>query len=90
VNPLSKVFASEFLSLPYTDDLTRSNLAYTSNALPSLDWRVRVNSCSFPQSVAKIAVELALRRYLDWEEIPHQYFQAKPFSDPDRLDRLVG
>ena len=83
--------SADFLSLPYTPDLTESGVAYVLRSLPN-----RFNSPGIPSynrlrhSVAGVAVELAFRRYLLEQAIPFDVRGASPFTDPDRYDVSLG
>lgn len=85
------VTSSDFIPLPYSDDLTRGGIAYASKSLRYT--YNRMGSSALPRLrriVAGIAVELAFRRYLAQEEIPHDNLGRTPFTDPDRYDIAIG
>ena len=80
-----------FIHLTYSDDLTRAGLAYACkrisfiNSLEEKDPIQRLR-----QFVAHTSVELALERYLNNENIPHNHLPMKHFSDPDHLTLIIG
>jgi len=85
------VTSSDFITLPYSDDLTRGGIAYASKSLHYT--YNRMGSSAIPRLrriVAGVAVELAFRRYLAQEEIPHDNLGRTPFTDPDRYDIAIG
>lgn len=85
------ITASDFVSIPYTSDMTQGGIAY---ACKSLHYTYnRMGSSAFKRLqriVAGVAVELAFRRHLAQEEIPYDNLGATPFTDPDRYDIAIG
>lgn len=85
------VTPADFLRLAYTEDLTRAGLAYACRSLPhTFD---RMGGSPFERLrriVAGIAVELALRRHLNEQEVPFDVRGATPFTEPDRYDLSLG
>jgi hypothetical protein len=85
------VSTSDFLSLEYSDDLTEAGIAYTRKWFASIpDPREKPDHNMLRNIIAGVAVELAFRRYLNREQIPHNNLDATPFTDPDRLDIIIG
>ena len=85
------VTSSDFITIPYSDDLTRGGITYASKSLHYT--YNRMGSSAVPRLrriVAGVAVELAFRRYLAQEEIPHDNLGRTPFTDPDRYDIAIG
>ncbi|MEA3349729.1 MAG: hypothetical protein U9Q82_03825 [Chloroflexota bacterium] len=82
---------ADFITVPYTPDMTRGGIAY---ACKSLHYTYnRMGSSAFKRLrriAAGIAVELAFRRYLTQERIPHGNLGATPFTDPDKYDIEIG
>ncbi|MBC8504202.1 MAG: hypothetical protein H8D34_05055 [Chloroflexi bacterium] len=83
--------AKDFITIPYTPDMTQGGIAY---ACKSLAYTYnRMGSTPFKRLqriVAGVAVELAFRRHLVQNEIPHDNLGATPFTDPDRYDISIG
>ncbi len=83
--------SSDFITIPYSDDLTRGGIAY---ACKSLRYTYnRMGSSVYKRLrriVAGIAVELAFRRHLIQEKIPHDTLGSTPFTDPDKYDIAIG
>jgi len=82
---------SDFITTPYTPDMTLGgityackSLAYTYNRMGSSPFK------RLSRIVAGVAVELAFRRYLSHENIPYNNLGATPFTDPDRYDISIG
>jgi hypothetical protein len=85
------VSTSDFISLEYSDDLTEAGIAYARKWFAFIpDLREKPDPNKFRKIVAGVAVELAFRRYLNREQIPHNNLDATPFTDPDRLDIIIG
>jgi len=83
--------SADFLSLPYTPDLTEGGVAYVLRSLPNKYNRPeRATFNRMRDSVARVAVELAFRRYLLKQGIPFDVKGAIPFTDPDRYDVSLG
>lgn len=82
---------ADFLSLPYTPDLTEGGIAY---ALRSLAYTYEREGRSpygrLRRLVANAAVELAFRRHLTQEKIPFEVKAATPFSDRERFDVVLN
>lgn len=82
---------SDLLPLPYTPDLTTAGIAYACRSLAYTYDRMRGTPADrLRRIVAGIAVELAFRRRLVNENVPHDLMGATPFTDPDRYDVAVG
>jgi len=83
--------ASDFIRLPFTDDLTQAGIEYAVRSLPHTYDRMGGSDFSrLRRIVSGIAVELAFRRYLTSQAIPHDTLGATPFTDPDRYDLALG
>ena len=80
-----------FIYLPYTDDLTRAGIAYACKRIPFLNSLEENDPIKkVRQFVADTSVELALQRYLNNENIPHNHLPTKHFSDPEHLTLIIG
>jgi hypothetical protein len=81
----------DLITLPFSADLTPAGIAYACRALPhTFD---RMGGSPFDRLrriVAGVAVELAFRRHLTAEGVPHDTHGATPFTDPDRYDLAIG
>lgn len=82
---------SDLIFLNYTPDLTQAGIAYACRLLTrsynpgegsNYDWLRHI--------VAEVVVELAFRRFLVADEIPHESLGARPFTDPDRHKVYLG
>ncbi|MBN1667149.1 MAG: hypothetical protein JW862_08665 [Anaerolineales bacterium] len=82
---------ADLIQIPYTPDLTQAGIAYAGRSLPYTydrmgghpDERLR-------RIVAGKAVELAFKRYLHQEQVPHDFLGLTPFTDPDQYDVAIG
>ena len=82
---------SDLLHLPYTPDLTTGGIAYACRSLAyTYDRMGGTPADRLRRIVAGIAVELAFRRLLVANHVPHDLQGATPFTDPDRYDVALG
>lgn len=82
---------TDFISLPYTPDLTLGGIAYACRSL-SFTYN-RMGGTPFARLrriVAGKAAELAFRRYLTARQVPFDTLGATPFTEPDRYDVALG
>jgi hypothetical protein len=82
---------ADFILLPYTSDLTQAGITYACRSL--MHTYNRMGGSPFERMrriVAGVAVELAFRRCLVEQNIPHESLGATPFTDPDRYDISLG
>jgi hypothetical protein len=85
------VSAAEFISIPYTADMTQAGITYACKSLHYTYNRMGSSAYKRLQRiVAGVGVELAFRRLLAQEDIPHDSQGATPFTDPDRYDIAIG
>ncbi len=86
------VSTSDFLEIDYTSDLTEAGIAYTCRKLVTHppDRKRHGTHHILTGCVASAAVELAFRRFLISQEIPHRTLDATPFSKPGRLEIIIG
>ena len=85
------VAADEFIHLPYTLDLTRAGLVYACKRITQInldDENDPINEMRL--LVSQTVVELAIKRYLHQNKIPHYYSQLMLFSDPDHMILTIG
>ena len=83
--------ASDFLTLPYTPDMTQAGIRYACRSLPHTYDRMGGSYFKrLRRIVAGKGVELAFKRYLNRNDIPHDMFGATPFTDPDQYDIAIG
>jgi hypothetical protein len=83
--------SSDLIHLSFTPDLTQAGIAYVCRSLPRLrSWASPSSLRLLHNYVADKAVELAFRRHLVSEKIPHGNLCATPLSDPDQYDILMG
>jgi hypothetical protein len=84
------VSATDFITIPYTLDMTQGGIAYACKSLHYTYNRMRSSPFKRLQRiVAGVAIELAFRRYLSQNNIPHNNLGATPFTDPDRYDIAI-
>ena len=85
------ISAADFIALEYTPDLTKAGVTYACKTLTQTN---PFPGESLPKSLRQItagaSIELAFRRYLHQEQVPHQNIKTTPFSAPDRLDIAIG
>jgi hypothetical protein len=82
---------SDFITLPYTPDLTQAGIAYACRSLPHTYNRMGGSRIErLRRIVGGIAVELAFRRYLSSRDVPFDTLGATPFTEPDRYDVSLG
>lgn len=86
VSEMTPLNAADLVHLPYTPDLTQAGLAYTCRALARSYEPAAVDYDRLRRSVAGVAVELALRRYLNEQGVPFESLGASPFTAPERYD----
>ncbi len=85
------ITSSDFITIPYTPDMTLGGIAYACKSLPYTYNRMGTSPFKRLQRiVAGVAVELAFRRYLSQGNIPHDSLGATPFTAPDRYDIAIG
>jgi len=83
--------SSDFITIPYTPDMTQAGIAYACKSLHFTYNRMGTSPVKRLQRiVAGVAVELAFRRLLAAKQIPHDNLGATPFTDPDRYDIAIG
>ena len=82
---------SDLIRIPYTPDLTLRGIAYASRSLRYTYNRMGgSNVRRLQRIVSGIAVEFALRDYLNAHQIPFDVKGATPFTDPDKYDIALG
>jgi len=83
--------AKDFITIPCTPDMTQGGIAYACKSLSYTYNRMGSSpNKRLQRIVAGVAVELAFRRHLTHENIPHDNLGATPFTDPDRYDISIG
>jgi len=84
------ITASDFLTLPYTPDMTQAGIQYARQSLPYTYDRMGGNRFTrLRRIVAGKAVELAFKRQLNDKEIPHDMLGSTPFTNPDHYDIAI-
>jgi hypothetical protein len=85
------VTQGDFIRLDYFPDLTHAGITYTCKSLAKLphQW-VKPTADQLRASVGSIAVELAFRRYLNSQQIPHKTIKIQPFTAPDQHNIAIG
>jgi len=82
---------SDLLHLSYTPDLSEGGIAYACRSLTSACDRMGDSPVDYlRRSVAGVAVELALRRYLSEQAVPFQVLGNTPFTHPEHYDVSLG
>ena len=85
------VTTSDFITLPFTPDLTHMGILYARKSLPYTYDRMGGNRFKrLRRIVAGKAVELASDRYLNHEEVTHNMLGSTPFTDSDQYDIAIG
>ncbi len=83
--------AQDFVTLPYTPDLTEGGIQYALRSLPyTYDRMGGARTTRMRRIVGGIAAELAFRRYLGTQEVDFDTRGATPFTEPDRYDVALG
>ncbi|GAB4522731.1 MAG: hypothetical protein Fur0018_04850 [Anaerolineales bacterium] len=83
--------SADFVTLPYTPDLTEGGIHYATRSLIyTYDRMGGTPSRRMRRIVAGIAVELAFRRYLNGQGVTFDVLGSTPFTDPDRYDVSLG
>jgi len=85
------VSPEDFIKPIYTPDLTQAGITFACKTMPLSP--AQTSGSIYPRlrhTVAEVVVELAFRRYLDQEKIPHQHLAVTPFSDPERSEIAIG
>lgn len=83
--------ASDFVHLDFTNQLTQAGIAYTIRKLAGMvDYYDSITCDRIRLGVTKIAVELAFRRHLSINGIPHDSKTAQPFTKPDHQSVFIG
>jgi hypothetical protein len=85
------ITTSDFITLPYTPDMTLAGIKYACQSLPYTYDRMGGDRFKrLRRIVAGKGVELAFKRYLNQREIPHDMLGSTPFTDPDHYDIAIG
>ncbi|MBN2147083.1 MAG: hypothetical protein JW726_06825 [Anaerolineales bacterium] len=85
------ITAADLVRLPYQDDLTLAGIAYATRSLAhTFDRMGGTDFERLRRIVAGKAVELAFRRMLQDQAIPHDVRGVTPFTEPDRYDIALG
>ena len=85
------VSESDFITIPYTPDMTQAGIRYACQTFSYADERIGDDHISRLRcTVASKAVQLGFKRYLDKSKIPHDMLGSTPFSDPDNYDIALG
>ncbi len=85
------VSTSDFIILTYTPDLTLAGLTYACKRFTLFNLPGNTPPISqLMQMIADTGIELAIRRHLIKERIPHRYAQVKHFTDPDHPTLTIG
>ncbi len=83
--------ASDFIRIPFTPELTQAGITC---ALRSQKLFINHESQSpydlLQQSIFQASAELALRRYLVAEKIPHNSIDIHPLSKPEKYEISIG
>lgn len=82
------IHSSDLIHLPYTPDLTEGGIAYALRSLPHSFERFSYDAIR--RTVAGVAVELAVRRYLSQQEIPFDVSGGTPFTEADKYHITLG
>jgi len=81
----------DFITYPYTPDLTEAGITYACHSLRYANKDMDRSPIQYLQRiVAGAAVEIAFRRYLTTENIPHTNLNLAPFTNPDRYNIAIG
>lgn len=82
---------SDLIQIPYSPDLTQAGIACACRSLISVPDRLGGSHYDrLRQIVVGKAVELAFKRYLNWQQVPHDFLGMTPFTGPDQYDVAIG
>ena len=82
---------SDFVFLPYTQDLTQAGIQYAVRSLAHTYNRMGGGPANrLRRIVGGKAVELAFRRHLIERNVPFDNLGSTPFTDPDHYDISLG
>ena len=82
---------AQVLRLPYDHSLTLAGGEYAKKSLHYTYNRMGLNPAArLRKIVAGVAVELALRRWLDTQRLPYDLLGATAFTEKDRYDLCLG
>lgn len=82
---------ADLLRLPYDDTLTRAGVEYAKQSLHYTYNRMHLPpGPRLRKIVAGVAVELALRRWLDANDVPYDLLGATAFTEKDKYDLRLG
>jgi hypothetical protein len=82
---------AQVLRLPYDASLTLAGIEYAKKSLHYTFNRMGLNPAArLRKIVAGVAVELALRRWLEAQAIPYDLLGATAFTEKDRYDLCLG
>jgi hypothetical protein len=82
---------AQVLRLPYDASLTLAGIEYAKKSLHYTYNRMGLTPpARLRKIVAGVAVELALRRWLEAERLPYDLLGATPFTEKDRYDLCLG
>ena len=85
------VISSDFLALSYSSDLTQAGIAYGLRSLPYFHLQEGEGVAQhLRQIVASKGVELAFKRYLAAQDIPHKVWGRASFANPGDSDLELG
>jgi hypothetical protein len=85
------VSGPDILRLPYDDSLTQAGIEYARKSLHYTYNRMELGpGARLRKIVAGVAVELALRRWLQAEGVPFDVLGQTPFTERDRYDIRLG
>lgn len=85
------ITSSDFVHLDFTDHLTQAGISYTiRNLVGAVAYQKSITYDRIRLGVAEIAVELAFRRHLSRNGIPHGSKRVRPFTKPDHQSVYIG
>jgi hypothetical protein len=83
--------SSDFIHLPYPPNLSEEGIAFANRRLACTNERIGNSPVGHIRRIAsEAAAELAFRRYLSEQVVPHQVLGAAPFTHPDQFDVSLG
>lgn len=80
----------DFITLKYDPDTTRAGIDYVLRWLAQPGQRAAPNYDALREQIAEKAAELAFRRLLDSEGIPHRYIESNIFQEAGAFDVSLG
>lgn len=85
------VTASDLIPLAFNPDMTQAGISIVIRSLAGpRDRETGLTTHDIREQVAGVVMELAFRRLISQEHIPHRYLETAPFTAPGQRDITIG